>query len=263
MLRERMGLLEPSEADCSLLRWLLRNRVAIALLVLSLAGSGCTTAWVVERRLAPTGLAPQDAIAVILLSPLGEDQRSKLENQVNGCIRDGLAQTHSDLRFVSPDELRKLASADPAAKEIPPAAFSWQSLLSDPGFNSRIAPLGLRYLIVVNAEEKTRLTDFKWSAASSLLGAPLLEWSWENSTLIEAIVVDARNRRLAGGVQAYAAGKSGAGVKLVFLPIPLPIPYGTPSFPWSAACQGLGEGLARFLTANNPAQEQAVEQSGK
>ncbi|MFQ5903011.1 MAG: hypothetical protein ACE5JO_04910 [Candidatus Binatia bacterium] len=252
-------MLEQTKGDGRLLRWVLARRFAFALLFITLAGSGCTTAWIREHRLAPTGLAFQDTIAVIVTSPLQHEHFPELENTVMGCIQDALPETYSDVRIIPSDEFRKLAVPDPAIETNSPGDVLWQSLLRDPAFHDRIAPLGLRYLIVVSIEERTRLTDFEWMGVASI-GGPSLDWSWERSVLMEVIVVDARHRRVAGFVQAYATGKSGAGVMLVTFPIPLPVPYGTASFPLSVACQGLGEGLAKFLTDGSPAEEQAAEQ---
>lgn len=238
------------------------RRFVFAVFILSLAAGGCTTAWIQEVRFAPTGLAPQDAIAVILTSPLEEERLSELENEVTGCIQDALGQTHSDFRTVPSDELRKLASPDRTTEKIPLGGFSWETLAADPAFYGRIAPLGLRYLIAVNTTEGSRLTDFEWAGGSKVLGAPgpLLHWSWERSSLMEAVVLDTRHRRVAGAVQAYASGKSEAGLMLLIFPIPLPVPYVTPSFPQSVACRGLGEGLAKFLAGETPAEEQAPKQ---
>lgn len=233
--------------------------VCLSLLAIGLVGGGCTTSWVQERRMAPTGLAPQDAIAVILTAPLGNEQMSELENDLTKCIRDGLGSTYADLRIISSDEFRKAAFPDPAEK-IAQGNFSWESLMGDPVFHGRVISLGIRYLINLNVEEGNRLADFEWNAASNVLGgsAPLLHWTRESSTLIQAIVVDARQRRVAGAVQAFATGKSGAGVKIIIFPFPLPIPYATASFPKSVACQGLGEGLAKFLTDDSPVAAQAT-----
>lgn len=238
---------------------MLVRRFAFALLFITLAGSGCTTVWIREHRLAPTGLASQDTIAVIVTSPLKHKHLSELENTVMGCIQDALAETYSDVRIIPPDEFRKLAVPDPAIETDSPGDILWQSLLRDPAFHDRIAPLGLRYLIFVSTEERTRLTDLEWKGVASI-GGPSLGGSWERSVLMEGTVVDARHRRVAGSVYAYASGKSGAGVMLVTFPMILPIPYGTVSFPTSVACQGLGEGLAKLLTDGSSTKEQATEQ---
>ena len=212
--------------------------------------------------MAPTGLAPRDAIAVIFPSPLGDEQLSGLENDVTKCIRDGLGYTYSDLRIISSDDFRKLVFSDSTIEKISPGNFSWESLIRDPVFYGRVASLGLRYLINVNVEEGSRIVDFEWNAVTNVLGgpAPLLHWTRESSTFMQAIVVDAKNRRVAGAVQAFATGKSGAGVKLITFPFPLPIPYATVSFPASVACQGLGEGLAKFLTDESPEKAQATKE---
>ena len=254
-------MLEQPIAETSLCRRILVGWFAFAFLLISLAAAGCTSVWVQERRLAPTGLAPQDAIALILTLPLGNEQLSELEKKVTECIRGALGQAYSDLRIVPSDEFRKLVFSDSTIEKISPGNFSWEGLLRDPVFYGRVASLGLRYLINVNVEEGSRLADFEWNAATNVLGgpAPLLHWTREDSTLMEAIVVDARHRRVAGGVYAFATGKSGAGVKLITFPIPLLIPYATASFPKSVACQGLGEGLAKFLTEESPVAEQATK----
>lgn len=227
------------------------------IIIISFAGGGCTTAWIQAARLAPTGLSPDDAIAIVLTPSLVDGDLPGLENQVTACIRDALDQKYPELRIVPSDEFRKLAFSDLSPEKSLASYFSWGGLVNNPAFYGRIAPLGLRYVIVVDSEQRTRLTDFEWTGP---VGGPSLYWSWERSILIQAVVVDARHRHVAGSVQAYASGKSGAGLMLITFPMPLPIPYGTTSFPLSVACQGLGEGLAKFLAAGSPAEEQAPEQ---
>jgi len=109
--------------------------------------------------------------------------------------------------------------------------------------------LGLRYVLAVDAEQGRRLTEVEWNAATSMLGGPgpSLSASWDNEVLLETIVVDAKHRRVAGAVHAYAKGNSGAGVSLVTFPMPFLLPHGMPSFPFGVACSGLGEKLATFL----------------
>ena len=224
------------------------------------AGSGCTSVWVQERRLAPTGLAPQDAIAVILAAPVKDEYSSELENQVTECVQGALGGIHPGIRIIPPNQFRKLAFPDLTIDQIPSGYFSWQSLLRDPVFHNKIAPLGLRYVLAVNTEESRRVTDAEWTAATSMLGGPgpSLSWSWENEVLMEAIVVDARHRRIAGAVHAYAKGNSGAGVSLMTFPSPFLLPHGRASFPFGVACRGLGEALAKFLTEESSAAEQAT-----
>lgn len=235
--------------------------VCLALLILSLVGGGCTTAWVQEHRLAPTGLAPEDTIAVILAAPVKDELASELENQVTECVQGALSGIQPGIRIIPPNQLRKLAFPDLTIDQLPSGYFSWRSLLRDPAFHNKIAPLGLRYVLAVNTEESRRVTDAEWTAATSMLGGPgpSLNWSWENEVLLEAIVVDATHRRIAGAVHAYAKGNSGAGVSLVTFPTPFLLPHGRVSFPFGVACRGLGEALAKFLKGESPPEEQATK----
>lgn len=236
------------------------RRFAFAMMIIGFAGGGCTTVpWIQELRLAPTGLAPKDSIAIILRSPVEDERLSELENKVTGCIRDAFGDTYPDLRFVPAEELRKLVFPQLSTETIPTGELLWQGLQRDPAFHGRIAPLGLRYLIAVNAEESTRLTGFEGGPGSSMLGGPLAHWSWERSAIIEAIVVDTKHHRVSGHVLAYASGKSEAGIRLVTVPFPVPVPYGMTSFPASVACQALGERLVKFLTGEIPAEGQAAK----
>lgn len=231
-----------------------------AFLIISFAGAGCTTSWVQERRLAPTGLAPKDAIAIILTAPVKEEHLSELESPVVGCVQSALADVQADIRIIPSHEFRKLAFPDLTVDQIPSGYFAWQRLLREPAFLQKIAPLDLRYVLAVDTEQGRRLTEVEWSAATSMLGGPgpSLSASWDNEVLLETIVVDARHRRVAGTVHAYAKGNSGAGVSLVTFPTPFLLPHGMPSFPFGAACRGLGEGVAKFLTDESAAEVRAT-----
>jgi hypothetical protein len=257
-----VGLPEQPKRDRSFLFYMSVGRaVCLALLTINLVGGGCTTVWVQERRLAPTGLTPEDAIAVILSAPVKEEHSSELENLVTECVQGALGGIHPAIRIIPPNQFRKLAFPHLTIDQIPAGYFSWRTLLRDPAFHNKIAPLGLRYTLAVNTEESRRVSDAEWTAATSMLGGPgpSLSWSWENEVLMEAIVVDTAHRRIAGAVHAYAKGNSGAGVSLVTLPFPFLLPHGTVSFPFGVACRGLGEALAKFLTEENLAEEPAIK----
>ena len=254
-------MLKRSKRNSGLLRCLCVQWIAFALFLISFAGAGCTTSWIQERRLAPTGLSSQDVIGVIVTAPIKDEQLPELESQVTGCVQSALSGTYPDIRIIFPNEFRRLAFPGLTAGQLPSGYFSWRSLLRDPTFDAKIAPLGLRYVLAVDTEEGRRLTEVEWTAATSMFGGPgpTLSASWENSVLFEAIVVDAKNRRIAGAVHAYAAGKSGAGLSLMMSPFPFLLPHGMPSFPFGVACRGLGEKLAKFLTEESPAEEQATK----
>ena len=235
--------------------------VCLALLTFSLVGDGCTTAWVQEHRLAATGLAPEDTFGVILAAPVKDELSPELEKQVTECVESALGGNQPAIRIISPNQLRKLAFPGLTIDQLPSGYFSWRSLLRDPAFYNKVAPLGLRYVLAVNTQESRRVTEAEWTAATSMLGGPgpSLTWSWENEVLLEAIVVDAARRRIAGAVHAYAKGNSGAGISLLTFPSPFLLPHGRVSFPFGVACRGLGEALAKFLRGESPPEEQAAK----
>lgn len=236
-------------------------RFLCALFAFLLGGAGCTTAWVQERRLAPTGLAPQDAVAILVAAPVKEETLSQLEIPVAQCVQSALGDIAPGIRIIPPQEFRELVFPDLTPDQLPSDYFAWQRLVREPLFHGKIAPLGLRYVLALNAEQGRRLADVEWTAATSMLGGPgpSLTASWENEVLLEAIIVDAARRRIAGAVHAYAKGHSGAGVSLVTFPAPFLLPHGMPSFPFGVACRGLGEKLAAFLADKDGEVAQAAE----
>ena len=237
------------------------QRLLFVLFAFILGGIGCTTAWVQERRLAPTGLAPNDTVALIVTAPLKEDALAQLESPVAQCVQSALDAIAPGIRIIPPQEFRQLVFPDLTPDQLPSDYYAWQRLLREPLFNGKIAPLGLRYVVALNAEQGRRLSDVEWTAATSMLGGPgpSLTASWENEVLLEAIVVDAARRRIAGAVHAYAKGYSGAGVSLVTFPAPFLLPHGMPSFPFGVACRGLGDKLASFLAEKDGEKAQAAE----
>jgi hypothetical protein len=238
----------------------LAPRLLCALFVLVLGGAGCATAWVQERRLAPTGLAPNDTVAIIVTAPIKEEALAQLESPVAQCVQSALGEMAPGIKILPPQEFRKLVFPDLSANQLPSDYYAWQRLLREPLFNGKIAPLGLRYVLALNAEQGRRLSEVEWTAATSMLGGPgpSLTASWENEVLLEAIVVDAARRRIAGAVHAYAKGHSGAGVSLVTFPAPFLLPHGMPSFPFAVACRGLGDKLAAFLADKDGGEGQAA-----
>ncbi len=125
--------------------------LAVGLLAVAVMGIGCSTARIRFNRDASTGLAPDTAITV-LLDPW---ERSAIffEKRVSGCIQDALEDTHPAVRVIGPGEFRLAAFPELTPEEIPPGDWSWRELTGDPTFRQRIAPLGVRYLIVVSVTE--------------------------------------------------------------------------------------------------------------
>jgi len=107
------------------------------------------------NRLAATAIESGDAVTAVLEEFSGEFSPSK-ENKFVTCITKAIREAHPTVRFVPPDEFRQVAFSDLTPENIPPEDWTWDRLAEDPGFQERIAPLDLRYLIVVSGFTKQK-----------------------------------------------------------------------------------------------------------
>ncbi|MFQ5961606.1 MAG: hypothetical protein ACE5MG_09425 [Candidatus Methylomirabilales bacterium] len=209
---------------------------------LAVVGVGCTKTHLNDVRYFPTGLAPKDAISVILENSPGEENAvstEELEAKVAECIRDELEDTHPTLPMVTPDELRRVALSDLPPEDTRPSDWSWE----DPLFQERIAPLGLRYLI--------RVTVSEWKDKPTFF--PFI-WAQKRFATMHAVVLDLMHGRTAGTVNVAAdnstaagivvAGGGGYGVAFPWVQFP--------SAPVKHACSKLGEGVAKVLAGESP-----------
>ena len=223
------------------------------LLGLAVGGAACTKAQVWEQRTAPTGIAPRDAVAVILgdySSPKTRTEedvdgdRSGIEGNAKdeveedwliSCIRDAILKVHPTVRIVPSQEFRRAAFG---ALDVAPKP--WGELIKDTQFKERIAPLGLRYLILVSGETGQNL---KFSSGSIM--PPVLRLVGPKDTSLKASVLDITHGRPAGKLDAFALGR----VMILILPLPIPMKL---AFTESLACEKLGEAVANFLGDKSP-----------
>ena len=197
--------------------------VSFSLITVALLLVGCSAG-----RLFSTGpvaeLAPDDAIATILVQPLADSSARAREGKLITCARRELEERRWADRIVAPDEFRPLALTEPGQQ--PRSSDDWVELARDPSFQERIAGLNLRYLIVVDERYWKRSSRWDWTfdPRGVLLGGGLFFWAtWEVSSEMHAQIVDLRNARHEGG---------------------------RPSFPEPAACSKFGEGVSEALLGN-------------
>jgi hypothetical protein len=102
-------------------------------------------------RLAPMEIESHDLVTVVLdessgrfLLPEGEPEGEK----VVGCITEAIHEKHPTVRVVPPDEFRRTAFPDLTPEEVSSELLDIASLVEQPEFQERIAPLGIRYLIL-------------------------------------------------------------------------------------------------------------------
>ncbi len=149
-----------------------------------------------------------------------------------------------DIRIVTATKFRDLAFPNRSFLDTPRSPQSLIPYLKSAQFQERIAPLRIRYLIILDIEDWTYGRHIEVATGS---GTPLWAFGqeWERSVQIEAVVFDIKEGWESGKVTSSSTGKSGAVIP-VCLCIPLfPIPYSPAQ--GSRACHELGKTLAIFI----------------
>jgi hypothetical protein len=198
-----------------------------------------------HTRITPTGLVPEDAIAVILAQPPEVEYSAQLEKKVLECIKDALADKHPTVRVVPSDEFRRVAFRDLTPEQIlsGDSYWEWNQLAKDPAFATRTAPPDLRYLIIVSGGTTT---DTRFDVEG---GGQVMAWEiiWHKESDLRARIIDLKQGREAGIVRASASGET----VWLWPPAPLVIP----TFPEGRACSELGEGVAKVLAGEMEAEQ--------
>jgi len=242
--RRLLGRISPREGFF----FLKKGGLAFGLLTMAVLGSGCTKGGHFVAGAVSTGIAPGDAITVILNHPPPEREWSMwspsfaqveysegLEEDMVECIEDALEDVHPPVRIVPSDKFREAVFPDLTSEEIRSSDLSWTVLAGDRGFRKRIAPLALRYLIEVSVWKEVVAKDFQ------LYGLGGVYVRGENRSDIQATVVDLLQARVAGHVNATATGSVAAiGWIIPIVPVWVALPEGR-------VCDELGEGITEIL----------------
>jgi len=101
----------------------------------------------VINRLAPTEIESHDLVTAVLDESSGRFSLPEGEKVV-GCITGAIHEKHPTVRVVPPDEFRRTAFPDLTPEEVSSELLDLALLVEQPEFQERIAPLGIRYLIM-------------------------------------------------------------------------------------------------------------------
>jgi hypothetical protein len=237
-------------------RWI---RIGWALVIV--AGSlqpGCSSRRAVayEVRLHPTGLAAGEGVTILLHQyqscreseekecEARSHQRRK-EIRFEGCMERAMRRERRDLRIVPAAKFRRTAFQGMEYRDEPRAPEALLQFLSAPGVRERIAPLKVRYLVVVGASTR------RFNGQRSLEGLDEADgmWGigseWQRLSQGNAVVLDLEAARESGSLNANSNGK--AGILFPFLwVLPLP-PVGWSSPTEERACNAPGRAAANFI----------------
>ncbi|MBI2876418.1 MAG: hypothetical protein HYY20_06015 [Candidatus Tectomicrobia bacterium] len=220
--------------------------LTLCLLAITSLWVGCTTVQVRESREASTGAEPGEAVTVIFYSTSGSEARSA-EKKLGGCIARAIRKAHPFVQMVPADEFRRTAFPDLDSEAVPRSPESLTLLLNSPVFLERIAPLRLRYLVLVGGittEQHYKQDSPIWCGggmgAAGCLGVAI----WDKNSRAGAFILDIKRASVAGEVRVTASGHPWIAALLIY-------PIGLPAFTESRACGELGEAVAKFIASSN------------
>ncbi len=214
--------------------------LAMAVLAPVVLIAACATTSGRSTRLAPTGIAPGDALTVILDEFSGEYSRSK-EEEIADCISKAIGKVQPTVRLVPSEEFRRVAIHARTPSEVPKDHQQWTELAADATFRARFAPLALRYLIIVVGSTRDTRYLMPGSGVGAFAGGV-------RDSFYFGTIVDVRRGAEVGRVEANAWGR----VVIAIIPVIPPTE--------TEACNVLGEQVAKFLIWETPPGETAGEQ---
>lgn len=234
------------------------KRFALCLALIAASLSGCASKpYVNTDRFAATGIESGEAITIIL----GEYQECKdhvdggcpassltenSEREFALCLSGAMGAAERDLKIIPAETFWLTAFPGIAFQDLPRSSEVLTVLLKDEGFRGRIAPLNLRYAIVlkVSTRESGRKTTFGASQGVWGIGRESIR-----ASSISAEIMDLREARPSGRLSTRVRGQAGFAVPVILI-IPLPpVPYS--AMTETRACGSLGKAVANFVTGKD------------
>ena len=214
-------------------------RITLRLLSTTLLVGGCTQVAVQSVRDTRTLLEPQDTVAIAVC-----DEATDLAANAEDCVAKALKEAFPTLRIISSEAFYRTAFPEPAAEKTVHTGADISSALKDPAFRERIAPLGLRYLILIRGGTEQTVEPIIGAGAGYGGAVTVLGAEWDRASSLNASIVDLKKYGSVGSLWVTASGKPwficiGMG--------PFCAPLGAPAFTESKACGSFGEGVAKFF----------------
>ncbi len=203
--------------------------------------TACTTTNVSVQG-EPVRLAPGSAIVVTASAALESNSTAR-------CVANALDEAGDSLRVISFRKFRDTVfdGEDPPSGETDLPDRMTQ-LKDDPRYRARLASLGLRYMVLVDAPETSQDFggfDCAGSGPGFICGA-----AWDRRSKIRATTIDLVEGREIGRSTAYSRGQ-----RVVLLPLPMYFPAPTEG----EACKKLGKTLAEQFSGEPEAEAEESE----
>lgn len=226
-----------------------RAKLSACSWLLALLLPACSTVEVQEPQNSVASLEPDESVTVLLSyhsKSYQEPQYSRnrtwnttgdahaAENSISNCVTKAVHQANPSVKVIPPDEFRHVAFPDLEFEEAPHSVESLTLLLNNPTFLNRIAPLKLRYLVIVGSTETEVASTWGSRIAAGIV--------WDKSSHLTGVILDIKEARaLTAELATTASGKSWAAIALpVFV-------LGFPALSSSAACDSFGKVVAKAI----------------
>lgn len=234
------------------------GRFALCLLAMTSLWIGCTAVQVKDYSTTTTGVGPGESVTVVLNYnyATSESEARAAEDKISSCITKAIRKAHPLVRIVSAEEFRRTAFPDLDFGTAPRSPESIALLLNNPVFLERMAPLVLRYLVIVGGIVTEQRINFRGGRPSGGGGPfyppggtsdPYLYVFVDRNSQVGALILDIKQAHASGEVSVTASGHPW----LVWVPAALPIPVGLPAFTESRACGELGKAVVEFIAGGN------------
>jgi hypothetical protein len=213
---------------------------------LCVVAQGCSTA-AVQLTPAPASANFQpadsgDALTILFTADFSLDAVPVEAGAVESCISAAVSDRQPQLRIVPAAEFVRVAFADLPPGGAPTDIKYLSAVLPHPLFRQRIAPLNLRYLIVVSGGTEAERSGGSFSGAAPRAFVIIGGYVWDRKSSFRATIVDLHSTQPAAQAESVSAGRA-----WLFFIMPSPIILGAPAFTESRACAELGSAIASFL----------------
>ena len=190
-------------------------------------------------RAAIAAIAPGEAVTVLGASQTYEQSR------ITRCVQRAMREAEPDLKIMPGRTFRDALFPWFEPTMAPTNADELAALLARPAVKRRVEELAIRY-VVVAASSTTGKNEGFFFCGGAGHGAGCLGLSWMDiESRVTAAVWDLKQGTSAGQLTANTTGTNVA--------IGLLVPVFFISATETAACEGLGTRLARFVTGKSPA----------
>src|SRR5258708_15289193 len=193
---------------------------ALCLLLIALVSAGCAhTGHVGRDRFSSTGIAPGEAVAILLAqrcAGLSESDCKEVPSAMDQmefetCFGDAMRAKKSDLAIIPANEFLRSVFPGTDLHEAPRTSEAWLPMLHDAEFHQRVNRLRVRYLVVLKVSTFEGSSRRTFGAAQGMWG---VGGEWDRTSSMVAAILDLREALQYRKATSSAQGQMGFVVRV-------------------------------------------------